>query len=69
MFVYTGVSQNVHSKYEYIEDENNIFGQTIWLLHSFFQNKSTKRLVSPEREGFRGSNFDRCIKGLYMFYY
>ena len=28
-----------------------------------------KRLISPEREGFRGSNFDRFILGLYMFYW
>ena len=24
---------------------------------TFLQNKNTKRLISPEREGFRGSNF------------
>ena len=28
---------------------------------------NTKRLISPEREDFRGSNFDRFILGLYMF--
>ena len=30
---------------------------------------NTKWLLSPEREGFRGSNFDRFILGLYMFYW
>ena len=30
---------------------------------------NTKRLISPEREGFRGSNFGRFILGLYMFYW
>ena len=41
-FVYTGVipeninvKMYIHSKYEYFEDENHIFGQTIWLLHNF----------------------------------
>ena len=26
----------------FFEDENHIFGQTIWLCHSFLQNQSTK---------------------------
>ena len=30
---------------------------------------NTKRLISPEREDFRGSNFDRFTLGLYMFYW
>ena len=46
-------------KYEYFEDENRIFGQTI----------CPKRLISPELEGFRGLNFDRFILGSYMFYW
>ena len=29
---------------------------------------NTKWLISPEREGFRGSNFDKFILGLYMLY-
>ena len=27
---------------------------------------SFKRLISPEREGFRGSKFDRFLLGLYL---
>ena len=27
---------------------------------------NTKWLISPEREGFRGSNFDKFILGLYV---
>ena len=34
-----------------------------------FDILNIKRLISPEREGFRGSNFDRFILGLYMFYW
>ena len=33
------------------EDENRIFGQTIWLLNSFLENYNTISLISPEREG------------------
>ena len=54
-------------KYEYFKDENHIFGQTIWLLHGFLQNYNTKRLISPEREGFRDSNFVRFILGIYIY--
>ena len=48
------------------DDEKRIFGQTIWLLHSFLRNLNTKRLISPEREGFRDSNFVRFILGIYI---
>ena len=54
--------------YEYFEDEKRIFGQTIWLLHSFLRNLNTKRLISSEREDLRGSNFVRFILDIYMFY-
>ena len=52
--------------YEYFGDENHTFGQTICLLHSFLQNKNTKRLISPEREFFGGSNFARFILEIYI---
>ena len=61
--------QNIHRKYEYFENKHCIF----WSKHGFFTASfdilNTKRLISPEREGFRGSNFDRFILGLYMFYW
>ena len=44
--------QNIHRKY----------------LESFLRYLNTKRLISPEREGFWGSNFDRFLLGLYMIY-
>ena len=59
--------QNIHMKYECFDDEKRIFGQTIWLLHSFLRNLNTKRLISPERNGFRGSNFVRFILGIYIY--
>ena len=36
-FGYTGEipEKNIDMKYEYFEDENHIFGQAIWLLHTF----------------------------------
>ena len=44
-----------------------------WSKHGFFTASfdilNIKRLISAEREGFRGSNFDRFILGLYMFYW
>ena len=56
-------------KYEYFENKHCIF----WSKHGLFTASldifNTKRLISPEREGFRGSNFDRFILGLYMFYW
>ena len=65
----TGVNkrQNINKKHKYFENEKRIFGQTIWLLHRFLRNQNTKRLISPEREGLRDSNFHRFIFGMYMF--
>ena len=55
--------QNIHRKYEYFENKHCIF----WSKHGCFTASldilNTKRLISPEREGFRGSNFDRFILG------
>ena len=48
--------------------ENPFFGQT-WLLHSLLRNLNIKSLISPEREGFRSSNFVRFILGIYIFYW
>ena len=41
------------------------FDQT-WLYHSFLRYSNTERPISPEREGFRGSNFVRFILGIYI---
>ena len=68
IFGYTGASpENFMSKYtqEVFDDEKLIFGQTIWLLHSFLRNLNTKRLISPEWEGFREA---QILSGLYWGY-
>ena len=42
-----------------------------WSKHGFFTASfdilNTKRLISPEREGFRGSKFYRFILRLYIY--
>ena len=61
--------QNIHRKNEYFENKHCIF----WSKHGFFTASfdilNIKRLISREQEGFRDSNFDRFILGLYMFYW
>ena len=58
------VCQIIYRECEYFENKNCIFGQTIWLLHSFLSYLNTKRLISPERESFRCSYFVRFILGI-----
>ena len=50
---------NMHRKHEYCEDENRIFLAKHGCFTASLDISNTKRLISPEREGFRGSNFDR----------
>ena len=59
--------QNIYRKYEYFQNKHCI----VWSKHGCFTPSldilNTKRLISPEREGFRGSNFVRFILGVYKF--
>ena len=67
MYTSRTFAQN-YSKYEYFENKHCI----LWSKHGCFIASldilNTKRLISAER-GFTGSNFDRFILGLYMFYW
>ena len=53
--------------YEYFENKHCIF----WSKHGGFTASiyilNTKRLISPEREGFRDSNFVRFILGVAIY--
>ena len=56
--------QNIRRKYEYFENKHCIF----WSKHGCFTASldilNTNKLISQEREGFRGSNFFRFILGV-----
>ena len=57
-------------RYEYFENKHCIFWSNMAsVVTASFDILNTKRRISPEREGFRGSNFDRFILVLYMFYW
>ena len=60
--------QNIRRKYEYF-DKHCIFWSKRGCFTASFDILNTKWLISPEQEGFRGSNFDSFILGLYMFYW
>ena len=56
-------------KYVYFENKHCIFWSKHGCLTASLDILNTKRLITPEREGFRGSNFDRFILGLYKLTY
>ena len=55
------------SMYEYFENKHCIFWSKHGCITASLDILNTKRLISPEREGFRGSNFVTFKLGVYMF--
>ena len=53
--------QNICRKYEHFDKKHCIFWSKDGCFTASLDILNTKRLISPEREGFGGSNFVRFI--------